>query len=157
MNPFNSGRIPYDRFLIRRGYNKDWPAWRIIKRALVDSLTQPGFHRFWRVFNPPVGYFTYSLYVFFGGNRNMIFATLSTFLVCGFAHDLFVMIITKKPYLSFSIAYIIFGLLVILSRSHQYLLRQDRWPVTANILVNSGLIAGSFHIAIKINNIFFEN
>jgi hypothetical protein len=87
----------------------------------------------------------------------MIFATISAFLICGFGHDLIVMFIAKKPYLAFSIAYIIFALLVVLSRSYQYLLRQARWPVVGNILVNSGLIAGSFHIAIKINNILFEN
>ena len=47
------GNITYAQYCARRGYTSPFRGWSVVKRSLLCSWTQPGFHRFWRVWNPP--------------------------------------------------------------------------------------------------------
>ena len=53
----------YDQYLILRGYDPSSNKLIILKRALIDSLAEPGFHQFWGDQNPGIGYLLFRLYL----------------------------------------------------------------------------------------------
>ena len=145
----------YDRYLILRGYDPSSGKLIILKRALIDSWGEPGFHHFWKVWNPGIGHLLYRLYLAVGGNRIRLVATMLVFAFCGIAHDVLVMLIFRRPFAAFTAAFVLFGLLTVLSRSLEPILRQERWPKLLNVITNVVCLAGSICLAVQLQMSLF--
>lgn len=132
------------QFLKQRGFKTEKPE-QILYRMFYECWTEPGFHRFWRLWNPFFGWILFILYLRIGGKRKSAGATLIVFAASGFMiHDLAVIIIFHRPFLLFTIAFSFFGLAVIANRKLEVHLHQDSWPKTLNLLVNVILICTGF-------------
>ena len=94
----------YDQYLILRGHDPSSSKLIILKRALINSWAETGFHQFWRVLNSGIGYLLFRLYLAWGGNRNRLIATMLVFAICGFLHNVFVMLISTRPFIAFTAA-----------------------------------------------------
>jgi hypothetical protein len=145
----------YNRYLMLRGYDPSGSKLVILKRALVDSWGEPGFHRFWRVWNPGIGHLLYRLYLALGGNRIRLVATLLVFAFCGAMHDVIVMLIFRRPFAAFTAAFVLFGILAALSHSLEPMLRQERWPRLLNVCTNVICLAGSIYLAVQLQMFLF--
>ena len=143
----------YREYLSLRGYNPDDSKWSVLRRPLFESWAEPGFHRFWQVWNPGIGYLLFCLYLLLGGRQRRTLTTVVVFLVCGFLHDVAVMIMFRQPFLAFSCAFLCFGLLTVASRGFEPQLRQDRWPTLANVTMNVLLVALSVHAGVTLHRI----
>jgi hypothetical protein len=140
----------YRAFARQRGFPtfNDWPYHR---RGFLECWAEPGFHRFWRVWNPGIAYFVHRLFLRLGGRRRWALAVIGSFVACGVAHTLVV-----TPFLcqwSFTVvtAFACFGVLTVLSRGLAPWLRQERWPVPLNVLVNVGLVLASFDLGFRVD------
>jgi hypothetical protein len=138
------GTTTYAQYCTRRGYKPPFRGWPVVRRSLLESWAQPGFHRFWRVWNPPIGYLLFLLYRTLGGNRNRLVATLAVFTVIGALHDLALVALVRRFSLVLTCAYFGFACLSLLSLKLAPIVRQDRWPAAVNVVVNVGLIFGTF-------------
>jgi hypothetical protein len=144
----------YRAYARMRGFKTEINDWPYVRRSFIDCWAAPGFHRFWQIWNPGIAYFVYRLFIRLGGRRRWIVPTISSFLFCGLAHTLVV-----APFLgrwSFSVitAFFCFGILTVVSRVSERVLRQDRWPGLVNVAVNVGLVCGSFDVGFRIDKIF---
>ena len=146
----------YNRYLILRGYDPSSSKLQILKRALFDSWGEPGFHRFWRVWNPGIGHLLYRLYLLVGGNRARLLATMLVFLLCGILHDAVVMLMFRRPFVAFTAAFVSFWFLAWVNRSLEPVLRQERWPRLANALLNILCLAGSIYAAVQAQMALFR-
>jgi len=145
----------YNQYLILRGYDPTLSKLTILKRALVDSWGEPGFHKFWRVWNPGIGHLLYRLYLVFGGNRYRLVATMLVFVLCGFMHDVVVMLIFRRPFAAFTSAFFILGILSVINRSLEPFLHQDRWPRLLNVFSNVSCLALSISTAVQLQMLVF--
>jgi hypothetical protein len=136
--------------LILRGYDPSANKLSILKRALFDSWSEPGFHRFWRVWNPGVGHLLYHLYLLLGGHRIRTIAMILVFTLCGITHDVLVMLIFRRLFFVFTTAFTLFGILAVVSRSLESVLRQERWPRLFNILTNVSCLAAPICFAVQL-------
>lgn len=136
--------ISFTEFLSRRGYDLRRGSGQFLKRMFLESWIQPGFHRFWRVWNPLYGYFLYLLYLLLRGNRNRILATLFVFASCGFLlHDVLAWAITGYWSLTCTFGFLFFGVFALFNRALEQILHQDQWPALANAAMNIFLIVAS--------------
>jgi hypothetical protein len=147
--------ISYNQYLLLRGYDPSSNKFLMLKRALIDSWAEPGFHRFWRVWNPGIGHLLYRLYLFLGGNRIRIFSTILVFLICGFIHDLIVMAIFRRPFIAFSTAFMLFGIIASINRLLEPVLNQDSWLKICNVLCNVTLLGASIFVAVQLQMAVF--
>ena len=123
---------------------------RLLRRALIDCWAEPGFHRFWQVWNPGIGHLLFRLYLRLGGNRIWPLAMPAVFVVCGVGHDLAVMAIFRRPFLAFTAAFLLFGLMAALSRALAAVLHQERWPWFLNVGANVACLAIAIHAAVQL-------
>lgn len=106
---------------------------------------EPGFHLFWRKWNPPIGFLTYRLYALLRLNRRLkVPATVLVFMTCGFAHDLVGIGIVGALMPKSTFIFLSFAILSLLSEALQKMLRQAEWPAVANMAVNLALAWASF-------------
>ena len=105
----------YNQYLILRGYDPSSSKLIILKRALIDSWGEPGFHQFWRVWNPGIGHLLYRLYLLLSGNRTRLIATMIVFTSCGFMYDVLVMSIFRRSFAAFTLAFVFSGILVVIN------------------------------------------
>jgi len=142
----------YQRFARARGFRtfNDWPYHR---RGFLECWAQPGFHRFWQVWNPGIAYFVHRLYLLLGGRRRWVLPTLGAFFLCGLAHTLVVAPLLGRWANSVIVAFTFFGVLTVLSRRLAPLLRQDRWPFVLNVLVNVGLVTAGFDLGFRFDDL----
>lgn len=145
----------YNQYLLLRGYDPSSSKLLILKRALIDSWGEPGFHQFWRVWNPGIGLLLFRLYLFLGGNRRRIITTVIVFGICGFMHDLIVMAIFHHPFLAFSTAFISFGILALINRLLEPDLNQEKWPKLLNAFCNATCLGASIFAAVQIQMAVF--
>ncbi len=121
----------------------------MLRRLFLDSWVQPGFHRFWQVWNPVYGYFLFLIYRALGGSRRPLVAGISVFVFCGFIlHDLPIQLVTGEPRIVCTVAFLNWGVFAFLSRKLGPVLGFDRWSRVANLCVNviligSGLLLGA--------------
>jgi hypothetical protein len=148
-------RHSYERYLVLRGYDPASGTLVTLKRALVDSWGEPGFHRFWRVWNPGVGHLLYRLYLLLGGSRIRLTATMLVFALCGLVHDVLVMLIFRRPFAAFTTAFALAGILTVVNRSLEPLLHQERWPRLLNVLANVSCLGVSIHCAVQLQMLLF--
>lgn len=145
----------YNQYLVLRGYDPSSNKLVILKRALFDSWGEPGFHQFWRVWNPGVGHLLYRLYLFLGGNRARLIATMLVFILCGILHDILVMSIFRRPFVAFTAAFLFSGVLAIGNRSLEPILHQERWPRLLNTLANVSCLAVPIYAAVQLQMLVF--
>lgn len=136
--------ITYAQYCLRRGYRPPFKGWPVIKRSLFESWTQPGFYLFWRVWNPPVGYILFRLYLSLGGNKNRFISTSIVFAISGALHDLVVFAIVPKWGPIITSSYLLFAWLSLLNFKMKRILHQKKWLSIFNIILNISLIAGIF-------------
>ena len=141
-------RFPSSSFYTKRGYKYPLQSGDVLLRWWFISFAQPGFHRFWRVWNPLLGYLLFLFYVALGGNKRPFVASFVVFTSCGFVlHDL--MTLKETLELDMTISFMIWAILCELSRSFKLHEMQEKWPWVANVLVNALLLfcgkeAGTF-------------
>lgn len=139
--------LGYDDYLRLRGYDPDRPV-AFIRRMFVAPWSEPGFHRFWRLWNPLFGYALYRLFLLVGGSRRPRLASFVTFAASGFVfHDLLRVILGGRASGSTTLAFVVFWALATTSKVYAPRLHQEHWPRGLNILTNIvmlglGLLAG---------------
>ncbi|MCP4144713.1 MAG: hypothetical protein GY752_05450 [bacterium] len=134
--------VSFSKFLELRGYSLSQGSGAFLRRLFLDSWVQPGFHRFWQVWNPVYGYFLFRLYRAMGGSRRPFVAGISVFVFCGAVlHDLPMGIVSGEPKIVCTIAFSSWGLLAFLSRRMDVVFDFESWPNIANLCVNILFIA----------------
>lgn len=139
----------FRQYLHRRRYTSvnDWPFFR---RAFLECWTEAGFHRFWRIWNPALGFLVFQLYRRIGGVRGGAATKILAFIASGFAHGLLVL-----PFLGWSwtilVTFACFGFLVALGPTLSRFLRQDRWMRPMNVVMNATLVAACFSVGFRVN------
>ena len=134
-------RFPSSTFYTKRGYKYPIKIGDLLLRWWFLSFAQPGFHRFWRVWNPLLGYLLFLFYIALGGNKRPFIASFVVFTSCGFVfHDL----LTLKEVIALdtTISFMIWAVLCDLSRRYQLHKIQEKWPWIANVLINALLLVG---------------
>lgn len=132
----------FAEYLAARGFD---PSDRRVffRRMFVTAWGEPGFHRFWRLWNPLYGYGLFRLYLVLGGNRRPLLASLVVFLACGFfLHDLVVAASTRRVSFTSTAAFGAFWLLATINRALAPRLGQERWSRAANAFVNAACVLG---------------
>ena len=79
--------------------------------------------------------------------------TLEAFVLCGLVHTLVVIPFLGCWSYSVIVAFACFGGLTVASRLLASRLKQERWPTLLNILVNAGLVVGSFDIGFRVDRL----
>jgi len=123
------------------------------RRGFIECWAEPGFHKFWQVWNPGIAYFIFRLYLKLGGNRNWIIATILSFAINGLIHSVIFYIFSGQWSFVIPTLFLIFGVLVITSKLFDRILHQNRWPWIINSTINVGLVVLSFDICFKLNDI----
>jgi hypothetical protein len=143
----------YRAYARMRGFRTEVNDWPYVRRSFIECWAEPGFHRFWQVWNPGIGYFVYRLFLRLGGRRRWTGPTLLAFPLCGLAHTLIVVPFFGRWAFSVITAFTCFGLLTVASRRASRILRQGRWPVAVNVLVNVACVAGSFDVGFRVDRL----
>jgi hypothetical protein len=141
----------YQQYLRRRGFGNNLNDRPFFFKSFLTCWAEPGFHRFWRMWNPGIGYLTFRLYLALGGRKHREAATVATFAVNGLVHNMVTCPFVHRWSWTVIVAFLIFGLLTVLSRRLEPVLGQERWPTLANLVVNVGSIALSFDIGFRVN------
>lgn len=136
----------YKEYARMRGYGSHLNDWPFFKRAFLTCWAEPGFHRFWRVWNPGISYFVFRLYLQLGGNRNRTVATIVAFELCGILHVLVAHPFLRRWSFTLPITFLCFAVLTLMSRGLERALCQNRWPAVVNVVLNIGLVIGSFDV-----------
>lgn len=109
-------KLGYLKHLRKLGYGSHSGDFNLffIKRAFILCWNKPGFHYFWRYWNPGISFLTFKLFHKLGGNHNKFFAIILTFIINGLIHNLIV-----YPFLGWSftlpITFLCFGIFTVLS------------------------------------------
>jgi D-alanyl-lipoteichoic acid acyltransferase DltB (MBOAT superfamily) len=143
----------YKAYVRLRGYGDHLNDWPFFRRSFLTCWAEPGFHRFWRVWNPGISYFVFRLYLAFGGKRNRVLATLGAFEICGIAHVLCVYLLLRRWSLVLPAAFLCFGILALVSRALEHRIRQERWPAAVNVVVNVGMVIVSYDIGFRLDRL----
>jgi len=136
-----------------RGYDDHINDWSFIKRGFLECWLQPGFHRFWQVWNPGIGYFAYQLYIFFGGNQRRNLATLAAFVLNGLFHNLVLSLLLWRWDFPLPFTFLSFGVFTIISRWLDQLLNLKRFPRIIHLIINLGLVIVSFEFGFSMNDL----
>lgn len=141
----------YQLYLRRRGFGNHLHDRSFVIRGFLACWAVPGFHGFWQVWNPGIGYLTFRLYLVLGGRKHREGATVATFVLSGLAHTVLVCPFFGRWSWTLIVAFLLFGILTALSRRLQPILQQERWPAIANLAVNVGLLLLSFDLGFRVN------
>jgi len=135
-----------------RGFESlnDWPYHR---RGFIECWAQPGFHRFWQVWNPGITYFVFRLYLCLGGSSRRILATILAFAINGLIHSLVFYLLTRQWSYTIPVLFLLFSVLTILSRLLDDKIRQQNWPWIANTAINILLVIGTFDVSFRVNDL----
>lgn len=143
----------YKEYVRMRGYGDHLNDWPCFKRSFLTCWAEPGFHRFWRAWNPGIGYFVFRLYLLLGGKQNRAIATLLAFVLCGTLHVLAVYPFFRRWSFSLPVTFLCFGVLTLVSRGLEGVLCQDRWPTVINVALNIGLVIASFDVGFRVDRL----
>jgi hypothetical protein len=146
----------YQVYLKRRGYGDHTDDGYYFFRAFLQCWAQPGFHRFWWLWNPGLGYFTFKIYRVLGGNRRRQISLIGTFTASGLIHSVIVL-----PFLGWSfvipVTFLGFGIFVCISDLLNHVLKQYLWPFYINILANVSLVLLCFNIGFSLNRFIYRS
>jgi hypothetical protein len=128
----------FAQYLLRRGYKVPPQTPDIIRRWWLSSFAQPGFAKFWRVWNPYIGFWLLKLYRKLGGDRHRGFACLATFGFAGFCHDLLNFILEPQDGLELflTIAFLIWGIIVLATSPRSVRRTIQKLPVPVHVCLN---------------------
>lgn len=145
----------YRRFARMRGFRSfnDWPYHR---RGFIEAWAQPGFHRFWQVWNPGIAYFVYRTYLRLGRGKRWAGPTVLSFLLCGLAHTVLFWPFAGRWSYTVIVAFAGFGVLTVASRRAASVLHQERWPWVVNAGINVGLVIGCFDLGFRVNDLLMS-
>ena len=125
-------------------------------RAFLLCWAEPGFHRFWRVWNPGISYFVHRLYLRLGGRIHRDRNTVLAFVANGLVHNLVVLPFFQRWWSwTIPVAFLAFGLLTVASRRLEGRLRQERWPWPLNVAVNVGLVCLCMNLGFRVEDWVF--
>lgn len=141
----------YKQFLRSRGFGEHINDWYFARRGFLECWMEPGFHRFWQVWNPGISFFAYKLYIYLGGNKRQKTASLLTFLINGFTHNLIVSILLWRWEFPLPFTFLSFGIFTIASRSVYRYLDLTYLPKAFHLALNIGLIIISFNFGFAMN------
>lgn len=141
----------YKVYLQLRGYGEHLNDGPFFRRAFLECWCEPGFHRFWRVWNPGIAYFAYGLYIHLGGRRRRVTATLLAFFINGLVHNLVVSLLLLRLSFPLPWTFLAFGLASLAAQGLETPLRFDRWPRMIHLGVNAGLVLLCFDLGFRIN------
>jgi D-alanyl-lipoteichoic acid acyltransferase DltB (MBOAT superfamily) len=143
----------YTRYARMRGFTTEINDWPYVRRSFLECWAEPGFHRFWQVWNPGISYFVYRLFLRLGGRRRWVVPTLLAFFVNGLAHNAVGCLLVGHWSAMFVVTFTCCGVLTVLSRHLAPVLRQKRWPKVLNTAVNVGLVIGSFDLGFRVDRL----
>lgn len=119
--------MTYQRFLRWRGISDPRNPVLYLTRRVINCGFEPGFHRFWQKWNPPVAFLAYRLYAALRRSRSLkTAAAILAFTAIGLAHDIVKMVVIGRFTLKGALVFLFFGGFTVLSRSLQSILRQLR-------------------------------
>ena len=145
--------ITFRQYLARRGYDLHASTGLFLRRMFLSAWAQPGFHRFWRVWNPVYGYLLFRLYLVLGGNRRRILSTITVFLFCGFMlHDLPISIIRGHIQVTITAAFFLFGVVTLLFQQAENRLGALQWPRVVHVICNFGVVGGGLLFGVWVQN-----
>ena len=131
--------VDYENYVKLRGF-KTFNDFRYHRRGFIECWAQPGFHKFWQVWNPGIAYFVYKLYLRLGGNKNWIITTMLAFFINGLIHSIVFYVISGQWSFVIPSLFLLFGVLTIVSKLLENFLKQNRWPWIVNSVINIGLV-----------------
>ena len=143
----------YRAYARKRGFTSELNSWPFVRRSFIECWAEPGFDRFWMVWNPGISYFVYRLFLKLGGRKRWVMPTLLAFVINGFIHTLLVVPFIGHWSFSVIVAFTSFGILTVISRLCRSRLAQEKWPTLINVFVNVGLVAGSFDLGFRVNRL----
>jgi len=143
----------YKQYLKLRGYGNHVNDWFFVKRGFLECWLQPGFHRFWQVWNPGIGYFAYKVYLSCGGKDRQNTATIAAFLVNGLVHNLIVSLILWRWDFPLPFTFTLFGVLTIAFKWLDKHVNMNRWPRFCHLALNVGLVILSFDFGFRMNDL----
>jgi hypothetical protein len=151
--PTDGGSTPLERtpptfeeFLQKRGFDVRTRG-AFLRRMFVTCWGEPGFHLFWRLWNPLYGYGLFRLYLLLGGARRPLVASLIVFASCGFfLHDLPVAASTHRLGITTTLSFVVFWALASISRALSPRLGQQTWARSANAAMNVACVVAGLSI-----------
>lgn len=143
----------YQQYLKLRGFGNHVNDWVFVRRGFLDCWLQSGFHRFWQVWNPGIGYFSYILYIWFGGKNRRFTSTIAVFLVNGLVHNLVVSLIRWRWDFPLPFTFTLFGVLTIVFQRLDRHIELNRWPRICHLALNIGLVILSFDFGFRMNDL----
>jgi len=150
---YNAYVNDYKRYLKMRGFGDHIHDRNFVKRGFLECWLQPGFHRFWKVWNPGIGYFAYKLYLAFGGKSRRNIATIASFLVNGLVHNLVVSLILWRWDFPLPFTFALFGFLTVVSRWLEWPMKMNRWPWVFHLAINIGSVILAFDFGFFMNDL----
>lgn len=142
----------YKKYLRLRGFGTHINDWIFVKRGFIECWWEPGFHHFWQVWNPGIGYFTYKFYIRLGGNKRQDLGTIAIFLINGLIHNLVAMLFLKKWDFPLPFTFLSFGLFTVGFRWLDRYTNLKKLPEICHLCINVGLVILSFKFGFYINN-----
>jgi len=143
----------YKQYLKLRGFGEHVNDWVFVKRGFLEPWLQPGFHRFWQIWNPGVGYFAYQVYLFCGGKDRQNIAIIVAFLVNGLVHNLVVSLILWRWDFPLPFTFTLFGILTKVSKYLDRRVNMNSWPRFFHLAINVSLVILSFDFGFHMNNL----
>lgn len=143
----------YECYLKMRGYGNHLNDWFFFKRGFLACWLEPGFHRFWQVWNPGIGYFAYKLYVLFGGNQRKNLATVAAFVLNGLIHNLIASLLFWRWDFPLPFTFLSFGIFTIISRWLDTFFEVQKLPAVLHLIINVGLVILSFDFGFAMNDL----
>jgi hypothetical protein len=134
----------YKKYLKLRGYGNHLHDWLFVKRGFLECWLAPGFHRFWQVWNPGIGYFTYRFYLRLGGKERQNLATILVFFLNGLIHNLVVSLFFWRWSFPLPFTFLSFGIFAVIFRELARYVQFERIPKFIHLVINVGLVILSF-------------
>ena len=143
----------YTQYLRLRGFGDHINDWFFVKRGFFECWLQPGFHRFWRLWNPGIGYFAHKIYCTFGGKYKPNTATLAVFLVSGLIHNLVASVILWRWEFPLPFTFALLGFLTIFFKWLDKYIEMTKWPPIFHLALNVCLVVLSFDFGFRMRDL----
>jgi hypothetical protein len=134
----------YKAYLKLRGYGNHIHDIYFVRHGFIECWWAPGFHRFWQIWNPGIGYFTYKLYLLLGRIENRSLATIIVFFISGGIHNLIMLPFIRRFSFPLPFTFLSFGLFTVVFRELDRHIRLERLPRFLHLAINVGLVIMSF-------------
>lgn len=153
-NRYHNYVTDYENYAKLRGF-KSFNDYRYHRRGFIECWAQPGFHKFWQVWNPGIAYFVFKLYLKLGGKKNWQIAMVLSFFINGLIHSVIFFAVSGQWSFVIPSLFLLFGFLTVASKLMENILHQDKWPWILNTAINIGLVLYSFDLCFKFNDFLF--